>query len=126
LKDGSPTLGCHPSIGAIGIHEDLRQAGSLELGGWPILFVYRPIANQPESQPTSIRSDESPRFDEELGWQRESGRLSPIFRSDDNASHLHPLHNVSGVKRSICLDHTMHVAGDGFGWDTLGRLCLLA
>jgi hypothetical protein len=32
-------------MGTIGIHEDFRQAGSLELGGWPVLFVYRPTAN---------------------------------------------------------------------------------
>lgn len=63
LKDGSAAFGRHPSIGTIGIHEDLRQAGLLEFGGWPILFVYRPIANQPESQPTSLCSYELPRFD---------------------------------------------------------------
>jgi hypothetical protein len=54
LEDGSPTLGRHAGIGTIGVHEDLRQAGSLELGGWPILFVYRPIANQPESDPIGV------------------------------------------------------------------------
>ena len=63
LKDASPALGCHPCIGTIGIHEDLRKRSPLELCRWAILFVYRPTADQPVSNPIWLCSHEPPRFE---------------------------------------------------------------
>ena len=63
LKDASPALGHNPCIGTIGIHEDLRKRSPLELCRWAILFVYRPTADQPVSNPISLFSHEPPRFE---------------------------------------------------------------
>lgn len=126
LKDGSPTLGRHACIGLIGIHEDLRKAGSLEVGHWPVLFIDCPTANQPVSKSTLLFGHEPPRFYQELGWQRKPGGFSPVLRGDDNTSHLHPLDNVGGIKHSISLDHTVHIVGDRFDWYTFWRICLFA
>src|SRR5437867_7090835 len=52
--------------------------------------------------------------------------LYPIFRGVDNASRLHPLHNLDRVKSSIRLDYTMYIIGDNFWGYDLGWICLLA
>ena len=67
LKDASPALGCNRCIRTIGIHEDLRKRSSLELCRWAILFIYRPIADQPVSNPIWLFSHEPPGFEYKLG-----------------------------------------------------------
>ena len=51
LEDTSLALGCDACIGTIGIHEDLRERGPLELCRWAIPSIYRPTTDQPESNP---------------------------------------------------------------------------
>jgi hypothetical protein len=63
LEDANLALGGSASIGTIGIHEDLRKRGSLELCRWAIPFIYRPTADQPVSNPNSLFGHEPPRFD---------------------------------------------------------------
>ncbi len=63
LEDASPALGSNASIGTIGIHEDLRKRGPLELCRWAIPFIYRPTTNQPVSNPIWLFSHEAPRFE---------------------------------------------------------------
>src|SRR2546425_862107 len=67
LEDASPALGCNACIGTIGIHEDLRKRGPLELCRWAIPFIYRPTADQPESNPIWLFSYDPPRFKYKLG-----------------------------------------------------------
>ena len=67
LEDTSPALGCNACIGTIGIHEDLRKRGPLELCRWTIPSIYRPTADQPESNPIWLFSYEPPRFEYKLG-----------------------------------------------------------
>ena len=67
LEDTSLAIGCHASIGTIGIHEDLRQRGPLELCRWAILFIDRPTADQPESNSIGLLSDEPSGFEQKLG-----------------------------------------------------------
>jgi hypothetical protein len=45
LEDASSTLGGNASIGTIGVREELRKPGLLELCRWAILFIYRPAAD---------------------------------------------------------------------------------
>src|SRR5574337_399556 len=46
----------------IGIHQDLRQAGTFEVGGRTILFVDRPVADEPEAKTTPMVGHEPPRL----------------------------------------------------------------
>jgi hypothetical protein len=66
LEDTNLALGCNACIGTIGIHKNLRQRGPLKLCGWPVLFVYRPTADQPESNPVWLFSYEPTRFEDKL------------------------------------------------------------
>jgi hypothetical protein len=67
LEDTSLALGCHACIGTIRIREDLRQRGPLELCRWAILFIYRPTADQPESNSIWLFRNEPPGFEHKLG-----------------------------------------------------------
>ena len=68
LEDRSSLLGRHGCVWLSGIHKDLGQADSLEISGWPILFIDRPIADQPVPQSVALCRNEPPCFDQELGW----------------------------------------------------------
>jgi len=67
LEDASPALGGNASIGTIGVHEDLRKPGPLELRRWTILFIDRPTADELESNPFSLLGRAPPRFLQKLG-----------------------------------------------------------
>ena len=65
LEDGSPALGRHASIGTIGVHEDLRQPGSLNsVVGLFFLFIAQllinrnriPLGCSATSRPASIKN----------------------------------------------------------------------
>jgi len=67
LEDTSHALGCHACIGSIGIYDDLRNGGPLDLFRWAIPSIYLPTADQPESNPIWLFSYEPPRFEYKLG-----------------------------------------------------------
>ena len=62
LKDGGAALASHCRIGLIGIDENFRQAGPLEVGHRPIFGIDRPIADQPVLEPASPRRHKPPGF----------------------------------------------------------------
>ena len=63
MEDASLAFDSYACIGPIGILEDLGKRGPFKLGLWPIPFITRPAADQPESNPIWIFSHEPPCFE---------------------------------------------------------------
>jgi hypothetical protein len=63
FEDAGLAIGRDTHIRTIGIHEDLLKGGPLEFRGRAVLFINRPIADQPELNPMFFFSHEAPCFE---------------------------------------------------------------